>query len=72
MHFDLTDLREYCDGLSGHVRVFANTTAVTDFLPEVLPDFLNAHPGINVDLLEKPNAEMPRGVLESRVLAAQY
>lgn len=60
------DLREYGDGLGGHVRVFANTTAVTDFLPEILPGFLAAHPRVNVDLQEKPNAEIPRGVLDGR------
>src|SRR5690554_6716329 len=34
------DLQEYGGGLRGHLRVFANTTAVTDFLPEILPGFL--------------------------------
>lgn len=60
------DLLEYGGGLAGHVRVFANTTAVTDFLPEILPGFLAAHPRVNVDLQEKPNAEIPRGVQDGR------
>lgn len=60
------DLHEYGGGLRGHVRVFANTTAVTDFLPEVLPGFLARNPQVNVDLLEKPNAEIARGVLDGR------
>lgn len=60
------DLQAYGGGLRGHLRVFANTTAVTDFLPELLPDFLAAHPGIDVDLQEKPNAQIPRGVMEGR------
>jgi len=60
------DLLEYGDGLGGHVRVFANTTAVTYFLPEILPGFLSANPRVNVDLQEKPNAEIPRGVLDGR------
>lgn len=61
-----TDLQEYGGGLRGHLRVFANTTAVTDFLPEILPGFLSAHPKINIDLQEKPNAEIARGVLDGR------
>ena len=61
-----TDMRDYGGGLRGHVRVFANTTAVTDFLPEILPDFLNANTGVNIDLQEKPNAEIARGVLDGR------
>ena len=61
-----TDLQEYGGGLRGHVRVFANTTAVTDFLPEILPAFLAANPRVNVDLQEKPNPEIARGVLDGR------
>ena len=60
------DLHDYGGGLRGHVRVFANTTAVTDFLPEILPGFLAANPRVNVDLQEKPNADIPRGVLDGR------
>jgi DNA-binding transcriptional LysR family regulator len=60
------DLHEYGGGLRGHLRVFANTTAVTDFLPEVLPEFLQRNPRVNVDLQEKPNAEIARGVLDGR------
>ncbi len=60
------DLLEYGGGLRGHVRVFANTTAVTDFLPEILPDFLAANPKVNIDLREKPNADIARGVLDGR------
>ena len=60
------DLQEYGVGLRGHVRVFANTTAVTDFLPEILPGFLSNNPRVNVDLQEKPNAEIARGVLDGR------
>ena len=61
-----SDLQEYGGGVLGHVRVFANTTAVTDFLPEILPDFLSSNPRVNVDLQEKPNAEIARGVLDGR------
>jgi DNA-binding transcriptional LysR family regulator len=60
------DLQEYGGGLRGHVRVLANTTAVMDFLPEILPKFLAANPRVNVDLQEKPNADIARGVLEGR------
>ena len=56
------DLNEYGSGLRGHVRVFANTTAVTDFMPEVLARFLAEHPDVNVDLQERSNAEIVRAV----------
>lgn len=60
------DLAEYSGGIRGHVRVLANTTAVSDFLPEILPGFLSAHPGVTVDLQEKPNADIARGVRDGR------
>jgi DNA-binding transcriptional LysR family regulator len=61
-----SDLQEYSGGLRGHLRVFANTTAVTDFLPDILPGFLTNNPKINIDLQEKPNPEIARGVLDGR------
>lgn len=60
------DLHEYGHGLRGHVRVFANTTAVSDILPEVLPAFLKANPKLNVELQEKSYAEITLGVLDRR------
>jgi DNA-binding transcriptional LysR family regulator len=56
------DLREYSGGVKGHVRIFANTTAVTDFMPEVLARFLATHPNIFVDLQERANLDIVRGV----------
>lgn len=60
------DLREYRRGLRGHVRVFANTTGVTDILPAVLPGFLKAHPQVNVELQELANADIALGVRDGR------
>lgn len=60
------ELQEYARGLRGHVRIHANTTAVTDILPAVLPAFLKAHPKVNVELQEKQNPEIALGVLDGR------
>lgn len=60
------DLQEYGAGLRGHVRVFANTTAVTDFLPDILAAYLTAHPHISVDLQERPNAHIAHDIREGR------
>lgn len=54
----------YADGATGHLRVFANTTAVTEFMPEVLAQFLAERPAITVDLQEKLTRDILRGVLE--------
>jgi len=34
------DLQEYAKGIKGHLRVFANTTASSEFLPQVLRTYL--------------------------------
>ena len=60
------DMLEYGGGLRGHVRMFANTTAVSDFLPEILSPFLIANPRVNVELKEMSNTDVARGVLEGR------
>lgn len=52
------DLQEYARGLRGQVRIHANTTAVTDILPAVLPGFLRANPQVNVELKERQNREI--------------
>ena len=57
---------EYGDGPQGHVRVFANTTAVTEFLPQILSSFLAAYPRISVGLKEQASHEIARGVRERR------
>ncbi|EBA00082.1 MULTISPECIES: LysR family transcriptional regulator [unclassified Marinobacter] len=58
------DFSEYRDGESGHIRIFANTTAVTDFMPEVLASFLGERPGITIDLQERLTNDIFRGVLD--------
>ncbi|VTU29075.1 LysR substrate-binding domain-containing protein [Variovorax sp. RA8] len=60
------DMREYARGLRGHVRIHANTTAVTDILPVVLPDFLRTNPKVNVELQERQNPEIAQAVLDAR------
>jgi DNA-binding transcriptional LysR family regulator len=58
------DLREYAAGVKGHVRIFANTTSITEFLPRVLSRFLVQHPDINIDLREHLSPEIVRAVTE--------
>ncbi|MGI4839007.1 MAG: LysR family transcriptional regulator [Janthinobacterium lividum] len=49
---------------TGHIRIFANTTAVTEFLPEILAGFLAQRPGVTVDLQERLSRDIVRGVLD--------
>ena len=52
------DLATFAGGLSGEVRLLANTNAVTEFLPEPLSSFLAAHPHVSVDLEERLSDEI--------------
>jgi DNA-binding transcriptional LysR family regulator len=67
----LTDLRgdlaEYVKGAKGHVRIFANTTAMAEFLPAILPTFLASHPDVNIELKERLSNDIVRAVSEGKV-----
>lgn len=59
-----TEFTEFGTDSSGHIRIFANTTAVTEFLPELLAGFLAQRPGVTVDLRERLSRDIIRGVLD--------
>ena len=46
-----------------HVRIFANTTAVTEFLPEIVAQFLSIRPGVSVDLQERLTDDIVNSVV---------
>jgi DNA-binding transcriptional LysR family regulator len=52
------DLGAFAGGLSGEVRLLANTNALTEFLPEALSAFLADHPHVSVDLEERLSDEI--------------
>ncbi|SAI74784.1 transcriptional regulator [Bordetella ansorpii] len=58
------DMQEYARGIKGHVRVLANTTAMTEFMPAVLSRFLAGHPDVNVELRERLSYLVVRAVAE--------
>lgn len=47
------EIDDYAGGMAGKVRLLSNTAAITDYLPEALAAFLNAHPAIDVELEER-------------------
>lgn len=61
------DLQEYSSGVKGHVRVFANTTAMSEFLPAVLRSYLVNHPDVTVDMQERLSPDIVRAVQEGVV-----
>ncbi|OLF55762.1 LysR substrate-binding domain-containing protein [Pseudomonas chlororaphis] len=49
------ELAEYAQGVKGQVRLLCNTTAITEYLPEPLADFLCRHPNLDIELQELPS-----------------
>jgi DNA-binding transcriptional LysR family regulator len=60
------EMQEYAKGIKGHLRIFANTTALSEFLPPVLRSYLSSHPDVNVDLRERLSHDIVRAVSESQ------
>lgn len=47
------ELGQYSKGLKGHVRLLCNTSALSEYLPDILSTFLTRYPQISVDLEER-------------------
>jgi DNA-binding transcriptional LysR family regulator len=60
------DLSDHAAGIVGVVRLWANTSAVTQFLPADLASFIAAHAGIRIELQEKDSADAVLAVLDGR------
>lgn len=58
------DMYQYGQGVKGHVRVLANTTAMTEIMPEVIPKYLLSHPGVNVELRERLSIQVVKAIRE--------
>jgi molybdate transport repressor ModE-like protein len=56
------DLADYAQGFKGQVRLLCNTSALSEYLPEVLADFLASHPHIDIDLQEQPSLRILHGI----------
>lgn len=56
------DMDSFAAGERGHVRLHANMSAVSGFLPEALAGFMPAHPGIRLTLEERYTADILRAV----------
>ncbi|MDM0037724.1 LysR family transcriptional regulator [Variovorax sp. J22G21] len=59
-----TELADYSEGYRGHVRLWANMSALTEFLPTVLSDFMALQPGIRVDIEEQLSGDIVRALLD--------
>lgn len=63
----LANLSGFRTGETGAVRVGANTSAMTQFLPEELSRFAHEHPAIRLDLAELPSDEIVARLADGRL-----
>jgi DNA-binding transcriptional LysR family regulator len=63
---DITvQMQEYASGIRGHVRIFANISAITQFLPLELKSFLALYPRVQIHLEEKISTVITKSVAEN-------
>ena len=60
------DLSDHAAGIVGVVRLVANTSAVTQFLPADLARFVAAHAGIRIEMDESDSREAVLAVVDGR------
>lgn len=60
------DLSDYAQGVVGVARVWANTSAITQFLPGDLAAFVPQHPAIRIELHEHDSGDVVMAVLDGR------
>lgn len=63
MHADLSD---YAKGVKGHIRIKANTSAITQYLPKDLAQFAAAYPDVKLELEECRSIEIVQALREGR------
>ena len=66
------DLSDHAKGLIGVVRLWANTSAITQFLPGDLAAFARLQPGIRIELNEADSQEVVMAVLDGRADVAIF
>jgi DNA-binding transcriptional LysR family regulator len=61
----VSQMGEYSSGVRGYVRVMANISAITQFLPDELKRFTVAYPLVRIHLQEQVSSVIAKGVAEN-------
>lgn len=64
-HMD-AEMSRYADGKLGTIRIAANTSSITQFLPEDLAEFVKHHPELRIELAERTSREILKAVHEGQ------
>jgi len=59
-----SELGDYSKGVKGHVRLWANMSALTEFLPPALASFLKNHPEIQVEVEEQLSGDIVKALMD--------
>ncbi len=59
-------MSDYSAGIRGTVRIWANTSAITQYLPDDLASFMIEHPEIRIELEEQNSNVAVAAILENR------
>jgi len=62
----VSQMSEFSAGLRGHVRVAANLSSLTQFLPASIKSFLAIHPQVQIHLEEMISTRVTKAVAENR------
>jgi DNA-binding transcriptional LysR family regulator len=62
----IEEIGDLADGVSGHIRVAANISALTQFLPRDLLSFQRAQPNIEVDIDERISTAVMKAVADNQ------
>jgi DNA-binding transcriptional LysR family regulator len=60
------DLSDFAKGVRGHIRIKANTSAITQFLPDDLAAFALQYPDIKFELEESRSSEVAQALREGK------
>ena len=61
----VSQMSEYSTGVRGYVRIMANISAITQFLPDELKSFTVAYPMVQISLQEQVSSVIAKGVAEN-------
>jgi DNA-binding transcriptional LysR family regulator len=59
-----SELSDYSQGIRGHVRLWANMSSLTEYLPDILHAFLSKHADIVVELEEQLSGDIARALID--------
>ncbi|MEY4523651.1 MAG: hypothetical protein RIR27_727 [Pseudomonadota bacterium] len=58
------EIGDYSKGIKGHVRLWANMSALSEFLPLALASFLKLHPQIQVEVEEQLSSDIVKALVD--------